>query len=683
MGKKNNNNITSNAKFEEVQSRKLISAYGGVGSIVETRSGVIMILPFSKWPFFNKNYKGEHEQIDDPRLVNRLKEWFPNIKKLVRIPVNKLGNDKKVERVTKDEVVNAEYFPKWMFSPKTRRFAPLEEWFRRWNNHNFSKKSEDKDLFLPPKCIDSYSDSYSDSMKIDNGKQKKSLRRFVELEQVRFILTSSSGKICDIPWDRWVYSSKETKPSTDVYHDDLAVDDGKETGNYLDWNVPIPENIYFKYTTSDKFNDLRGISIVAISKETEKEVRRRILAGIFNLKVSERELKNAGLLPNYELNSKMKVVIRSSNSVYYPNIVSSLYLPPKKTQGYFFSDEEIIYIKEFLTQGISIDLLPNLLKVVCHTNRDIDSIKYLINHDYIQSETISSAILEEQYRYGEYKFITTQKTQYQDNDYQLVFEPVNESFYNDVDGISQIYAMDRLKLTSVQPSYTRQEPIDKDSFLTEDETDQPEKVPIKKMYTHGWRKESISYFPAIESYGEGIFIDFDNEQIKKWEEDNANFINERIGYIQHNFEKNKRPEQERIITAKFIMIHTFSHLIIKELEFLCGYSASSLQERLYIGNEMQGILIYTIAGSEGSYGGLVSLAKSDKIGKIIKSALARATDCASDPICYHTDSEGQGSGGTNLAACYSCALLPETSCEEFNSFLDRILIVDKEYGYFK
>jgi hypothetical protein len=36
----------------------------------------------------------------------------------------------------------------------------------------------------------------------------------------------------------------------------------------------------------------------------------------------------------------------------------------------------------------------------------------------------------------------------------------------------------------------------------------------------------------------------------------------------------------------------------------------------------------------------------------------------------------------NLAACYSCVLLPETSCEEFNSFLDRALLIDKEFGFF-
>jgi hypothetical protein len=123
-------------------------------------------------------------------------------------------------------------------------------------------------------------------------------------------------------------------------------------------------------------------------------------------------------------------------------------------------------------------------------------------------------------------------------------------------------------------------------------------------------------------------------------------------------------------------------LIIKELEFLSGYPATSLKERLYIGDTMHGILIYTIAGAEGSYGGLVSLCDDSKIDAIIHSALERAKDCAADPICEHTDLNGQGVGGTNLAACYSCALLPETSCEEFNRFLDRKELVDNDFGFF-
>jgi hypothetical protein len=78
----------------------------------------------------------------------------------------------------------------------------------------------------------------------------------------------------------------------------------------------------------------------------------------------------------------------------------------------------------------------------------------------------------------------------------------------------------------------------------------------------------------------------------------------------------------------------------------------------------------------------VSQANEQSFSRILKSALYRATDCASDPICYNTE-DGQGVGGLNMGACYSCCLVPENACEEFNSFLDRSLIIDSEYGYFK
>jgi hypothetical protein len=109
------------------------------------------------------------------------------------------------------------------------------------------------------------------------------------------------------------------------------------------------------------------------------------------------------------------------------------------------------------------------------------------------------------------------------------------------------------------------------------------------------------------------------------------------------------------------MIHSFSHLIIKELEFLCGYPSSSVSERIYCDSDvMNGLLIYTIAGSEGSFGGLIKQADSENFSKILSSALLRAKDCSSDPICYESD--GQGVGGLNYAACYSCLLISETSC---------------------
>lgn len=122
--------------------------------------------------------------------------------------------------------------------------------------------------------------------------------------------------------------------------------------------------------------------------------------------------------------------------------------------------------------------------------------------------------------------------------------------------------------------------------------------------------------------------------------------------------------------AKFMAVHTMSHLLMKELEFSCGYPTVSLSERLFIDDATtQGVLIYTVGGMEGSYGGLATQAQPDKFKHLLENALERAKDCASDPICSH--SEGQGVGEINLAACYSCALVAENACEMFNSFLDR------------
>ena len=181
------------------------------------------------------------------------------------------------------------------------------------------------------------------------------------------------------------------------------------------------------------------------------------------------------------------------------------------------------------------------------------------------------------------------------------------------------------------------------------------------------------------------------DKILNWfneQSSNKNF-KKRIETIRNNgvnSEYKPSKEKEKMFSnlhylSKFILIHTFSHILIKELEFLTGYSASSISERLYVNeNDMQGVLIYTMAGAEGSFGGLVSQSNPERFIKILESALARAKDCASDPICYN--SEGQGIGGLNLAACYSCSLLPETSCEEFNSYLDRALLIDKNYGLY-
>ncbi len=142
-----------------------------------------------------------------------------------------------------------------------------------------------------------------------------------------------------------------------------------------------------------------------------------------------------------------------------------------------------------------------------------------------------------------------------------------------------------------------------------------------------------------------------------------------------------------------MLLHTFAHILMNRLTFECGYSSAALKERLYVsndsGNPMSGVLIYTADGdAEGTMGGLVRMGKQGYIEPVIKHTLQDATWCSVDPVCTEIGgSGGQGPDSCNLAACHNCALVPETACEHFNRFLDRVTVVGDinkpDIGYFR
>jgi hypothetical protein len=387
------------------------------------------------------------------------------------------------------------------------------------------------------------------------------------------------------------------------------------------------------------------------------------LAGLFKLE----------MIANESTKLNRKIVIRTSNSVYYPILVSSIYLPAQLEISGSDSDK----IDKWLEKGKSIDFIVEVFE----GEYSEESILKYINGNV---ENIFEP--EEEYRLKEYNFITfPERISYPEKDSEnrnLIFKRQKISSLEKY-GISNLTQIKRLKLTTVQVAYTRQEPLSQNEFLQGIDKDSK----IKAKYTSKWANQT-EYLPAVESFGEGIFISL-NDKIETWLDES--FKNEkfaqRIITIKENIQNHDYIEKDKFKSdrhlGKFILIHTVSHILIKEFEFLVGYPATSLNERLFIDEmEMSGVLIYTVAGAEGSFGGLVSQGTEEIFERILKSALYRATDCASDPICFHT-MDGQGVGGLNMAACYSCSLLPETSCEEFNSFLDRGLLIDINNGFFK
>ncbi|WP_449061619.1 DrmB family protein [Planomonospora algeriensis] len=202
----------------------------------------------------------------------------------------------------------------------------------------------------------------------------------------------------------------------------------------------------------------------------------------------------------------------------------------------------------------------------------------------------------------------------------------------------------------------------------------------------------VDWLPAIEISGEGVFLAIDQKKLHEWENRSGPVERaERIwrnhtAQLRRRIGDGKPTESVRSpITPRYVLLHTLAHILINEWTLEAGYPAAALRERLYVSDDMAGVLIYTATSdSEGSLGGVVAQGEPRRLYSSFESALARATWCSQDPPCI--ESEARGSESLNLAACHACVLLAETSCESNNVFLDRALIVgtpeDPSTGFF-
>jgi hypothetical protein len=200
------------------------------------------------------------------------------------------------------------------------------------------------------------------------------------------------------------------------------------------------------------------------------------------------------------------------------------------------------------------------------------------------------------------------------------------------------------------------------------------------------------WLPAVELRGEGIFIRFNLDAMKRWEllspvVENARRLEDR--FRRDLFEGEVLPD----CSPRFLLLHSFSHALMRQLSLTCGYSSSALRERLYVGTgdlEMAGVMIHTGSpDSEGTLGGLVRQGRPDNLVSAIEGALMTMSWCSQDPLCIHGSSVL--SSPRNGAACHACLLVPETSCQCFNTRLDRVALIgtpgtskdERALGYFR
>ena len=192
------------------------------------------------------------------------------------------------------------------------------------------------------------------------------------------------------------------------------------------------------------------------------------------------------------------------------------------------------------------------------------------------------------------------------------------------------------------------------------------------------------WLPAVEQYGEGLFIHLDPDILAAWSQRPATARRLdalRRGAVGWMVENNQSTGGRS--GGPYMLAHGLAHALMTEIALDCGYPASAMHERIYAlpsvaGSEKLrcGLLIYTAtAGNQGTLGGLVEVA--GRFGRVLEAALQHLEICHGDPIyADHDPTSRADERALHGAACHGCLLVAETSCEARNLHLDRALLVE-------
>jgi len=188
------------------------------------------------------------------------------------------------------------------------------------------------------------------------------------------------------------------------------------------------------------------------------------------------------------------------------------------------------------------------------------------------------------------------------------------------------------------------------------------------------------WLPAAEIHGEGVFLRLDESAVREWEGRAAVLARGRELLAGHDAWASTLGDAPDFPGIRFYLLHSLSHLLMSAISLECGYAASALRERIYCAPEnaelpMAAILLSTGSpGSEGTLGGLVEQGR--EIWAHLRRAYELGTLCSNDPVCAgHSPKDDPSERFLEGAACHGCLFIAECSCERFNRYLDRALVV--------
>jgi len=491
-----------------------------------------------------------------------------------------------------------------------------------------------------------------------------------ELYPARFIVICENGHIDDFPWEEWAHSDAKKGPHGICKNNPKL--EFYSAGN----KQALSDYVVKCLDCHEQRNCGDATSPGALDKIIPKCSGSAPWLGNKNEKCERVNNKNV----------KIVGIQARATSVYFPLNINALFIPKwlhpvqNKIKENKSALEVLIQMEPYQKDG-----KPNFEKIAEESNlftNEINNPKIgfdeVVKQLKLRFQISSDYVTQNDIKNEEFSDLFNAEAGYKDPR-GTILEISNEPIHNQLEAhFSKMKKLNRLTEVNVLTGFTRQEAPDPFSSR--------EHVVFQKL-----SKRKAGWYPGVENRGEGFLFALNDNLLEEWESKPE--IIKRTKVMKDSFfewakERGWDPEGE--FDARYMLLHSLSHALIRGLEIYSGYPTPSIKERIYAGKNFNGILIYTSStSSDGSLGGLVKQASKDRFKRLVEVTKIHTKHCSRDPLCIEEDPKAKFDSGFpahlryNGSACYGCLLLPETSCENSNRLLDRRLLFDEELGFFK
>jgi hypothetical protein len=454
---------------------------------------------------------------------------------------------------------------------------------------------------------------------------------------VRFMLACRNGHLSDFPWIDYLYDgSPPSRPKRLTLREFGVAGDASDI-------------------------EIRDLEDTGRSKRLGEAFGRDFVCQSFHPHLRTKDSCNC--------TEPARTILLGASNAWFPIVLSAISIPAAV-------DKLAQLVDEHWADMQDIDTI-DAAKYACHPKRMPEFAEFQVEAIWAAIEK-KRAVLEKKEQPApadlkilEWRVFSNPTTAPQSRDFKLtaVAAPKNYEAYFD-----QTVLVQRLREVRALVGFTRIE--SKGDFVEAATSDDSRSAPLSR--------NPPTWVPAGEVRGEGLFLQFNESRLDAWcQKPEVKDLEQKFlrGHIKWRKLRKQEPAAAHFPGIRYVLLHSFSHALMRQLAMECGYTAASLRERLYClptgveNGPMAGVLIYTSASdSEGTLGGLVQLGDPVKLGYHLSQALESMKLCASDPLCSEHE-PGVDGMTVHGACCHACQFSSETSCERGNKYLDRTVLV--------